>query len=154
MAFIPRYGRARRFSLLQFFRSEADLSTEVTDSMEDLRTAVEKHQAGDLAEAARLYRNILAQEPDHADALHLLGVLHHQQGDHARGVELMGRAMAVSPAFPPSITIWRKPIVRLGQYERAAGCCRMALQLLPDYPEALCNLGLALQGLGRTGGSR
>ncbi len=117
--------------------------------MEDLRAALEKHQAGDLAEAARRYRNILAQDPDHADALHLLGVLHHQQGDHARGVELMGRAIAVSPSIPAFHNNLAEAYRALGQYERAAGCCRMALQLLPDYPEALCNLGLALQGLGR-----
>ena len=35
----------------------------------------------------------------------------------------------------------------LGQLDRAVGCCR-ALGLRPDYPEALCNLGLALQGWG------
>ena len=37
----------------------------------------------------------------------------------------------------------------LGQFGRAAGCCRTALLLRRDSPEALCNLGLALQGLGR-----
>jgi TPR repeat len=37
----------------------------------------------------------------------------------------------------------------LGDFERAAGCCRAALQIWPDYPEALCNLGAALQGLGQ-----
>ena len=33
------------------------------------------HQAGHLREAEGIYRQILAQRPDHADALHLLGVL-------------------------------------------------------------------------------
>ena len=38
------------------------------------------HQAGQLRAAAQLYQQILARQADHADALHLLGVLHHQQG--------------------------------------------------------------------------
>ena len=37
----------------------------------------------------------------------------------------------------------------LGQLKRAVGCCRTALKLYPDYPEALCTLGLAIQALGR-----
>ena len=38
----------------------------------------------------------------------------------------------------------------LGDFERAAGCCRAALAIWPDYPEALCNLGAALQGMGKS----
>ena len=37
----------------------------------------------------------------------------------------------------------------LGQYDRAVGCCRTALTLWKDYPEAHNNLGLALQALGQ-----
>ena len=64
-------------------------------SMQDvLRDAISSHQAGDLARAGSLYQNVLASEPDNAEAMHLLGVLNHQQGAHARAVELMGRAVA------------------------------------------------------------
>src|SRR5437867_1473861 len=38
------------------------------------------HQSGRLAEAEAIYRQILAVEPRHADALHLLGVIAHQVG--------------------------------------------------------------------------
>ena len=31
-----------------------------------------------------------------------------------------------------------------GDCERAVGCCRTALQLAPEYGDALCNLGAAL----------
>jgi thioredoxin-like negative regulator of GroEL len=54
-----------------------------------LRTAIEKHQAGQLGVAAQLYQSVLTREPDHAEALHLLGVLHHQQGQNSRAVELI-----------------------------------------------------------------
>jgi glucose-6-phosphate 1-dehydrogenase len=41
-----------------------------------------------------------ARQPDHADALHLLGVLEHQCGQHARAAELIRRAVARNPAAP------------------------------------------------------
>ena len=37
----------------------------------------------------------------------------------------------------------------LGQLDRAVGCCRTALRLEPDYPDAANNLGLALQAQGK-----
>ena len=42
--------------------------------------AFHHHQSGRLAEAEALYRQILALEPRHAEALHLLGVIAHQTG--------------------------------------------------------------------------
>jgi tetratricopeptide (TPR) repeat protein len=114
-----------------------------------LTAAVELHEAGQLAAAARLYHQVLAQKRENAEALHLLGVLHHQQGDHARAVERIGRAVALRPNVPTFHANLAEAYRALGQLERAAGCCRAALRLRPDYPEALSNLGLVLQGLGR-----
>src|SRR5262249_12428861 len=107
-------------------------------------------QSGQLNQAAQLYQQVLAKEEQNADALHLLGVLHHQQGDHVRAIEEIGRAVALRPNMPAFHANLAEAYRAQRQFERAAGCCRMALRLWPDYPEALSNLGLALQGLGRT----
>ena len=118
--------------------------------MQDLlATAIELHQAGQMAPAANLYLQILAREKDNVDALHLLGVLRHQQGDHAKAVELIGLAVALRPNMAAFHANLAEAYRALGQFERTIGCCRTALRLAPDYPEALGNLGLALQGLGR-----
>ena len=45
-----------------------------------LRSALARHGAGALAEAAALYRELLAQDPDHVDALQMLGTIEHQLG--------------------------------------------------------------------------
>jgi tetratricopeptide (TPR) repeat protein len=116
---------------------------------EVLDKALALHQAGQLAPAAQLYQQILASQPDEADALHLLGVLHHQQGQNARAVELIGRAIAVRPNAPTFHASLASACIALGQNERAVESCRAALALQPDYFEALNNLGLALSGLGR-----
>jgi protein O-GlcNAc transferase len=46
--------------------------------------AFAQHQAGPWAEAASIYRKILAVQPDHADSLHLLGVIAYERGEFAR----------------------------------------------------------------------
>ncbi len=124
-------------------------SSSGNEALPDLAAAFDLHKAGHLAEAAPIYQAILARDPDHSDALHLFGVVRHQQGDHGSAVELIGRAIALRPnvaAFHANLAeVYRA----LGQWERAAGCCRTALRLAPDYSEAMNNLGLALQGMGR-----
>ncbi|MBE0475148.1 tetratricopeptide repeat protein, partial [Rhodoferax sp.] len=50
-----------------------------------LQAAVQYHQNGQLAQAQALYRQILQANPNHPDALHLLGLIEHQQGRSAHG---------------------------------------------------------------------
>src|SRR6266436_4157129 len=67
------------------------------DGMFDIQQALERgrelHQAGRLNEAEGLYRQILAVDPNHADGLHLLGVMAHQRGHHELAVDLIGKAI-------------------------------------------------------------
>ena len=118
--------------------------------MEDaLSTAIEMHRAGQLGQASQLYQKILAREQENPEALHLLGVLNHQQGQNARAIELIGRAVALRPNSHIYHANLAEAYRALGDFERAAGCCRAALAIWPNYPEALSNLGAALQGLGQ-----
>jgi tetratricopeptide (TPR) repeat protein len=119
--------------------------------MEDqLNLALRQHQLGQLHEAGRMYQAILARNPNHADALHLLGVVAHQLGQQQPATELIGRAIALRPdvaAYHANLgEVWRA----LGQADRAVASCRTALRLQPNYPEAANNLGLALLALGDT----
>ena len=119
--------------------------------MQDVLTAaIEMHRSGQLGAASQLYQRVLAREQGNAEALHLLGVLHHQQGNQTRAIELIGRAVAIKPNSHIYHANLAEAYRALGDFERAAGCCRAALAIWPDYPEALCNLGAALQGLGKS----
>jgi Flp pilus assembly protein TadD len=83
-----------------------------------LADAMTMHQAGLLGPAARLYQEVLVQEKDNADALHLLGVVHHQQGEHARAVQEIGRAIALqghgTVELLPTFTGDRSKIINQG----------------------------------------
>ena len=61
----------------------------MADLTEALTRAVDRHQAGDLDSAEQAYRVILENQPDHADALHLLGLVLYQKGDPAQATDLI-----------------------------------------------------------------
>ncbi len=115
-----------------------------------LQIALQHHQHGRLEEAARLYQAILADQPRHVEALHLLGVVAHQKGDHARAVLLIGRAVAGDPKNAIYHANLAEAYRLLGQLDRAVASCQVALGLRPHYPEVANNLGLALLGQGKT----
>ncbi len=119
--------------------------------MEDkLQVAIQHHQRGQLQEAARLYQTVLAHNPNHPDALHLLGVVAHQFGQNQRAVELISRAVILRPNVAAYHANLAEVYRTLGQLDGALECCRAALRLQPNYPEAFNNLGLVLLQAGRT----
>jgi len=67
---------------------------------EALETAVRSHRAGNLETADRLYRDILAREPERAEALHGLGALAYQRGDFDRAIEYIERSIALDSRNP------------------------------------------------------
>lgn len=61
--------------------------------------AAEHHKAGRRDQAADIYRQVLASEPQQPDALHLLGLVERHHGRLDVAVELMCRALALRPDF-------------------------------------------------------
>lgn len=107
-------------------------------------TALAHHQAGRLAEAEAGYRTVLDGEPDHADALHLLGVVALQRGDAQAAVGLIRRAITVNPDFADFHGNLGHALWQSGRLVEAEASCRRALALRDAYPEAHNNLGNAL----------
>ncbi len=110
--------------------------------------ALHLHQTGRCDEAERIYRDILRTRPDHADALHLLGLLAHQRGDHRRAVELISQAIAADPENSVSHGNLAEVYRTLERYDAAIKAARRALARNPNYAEALNTLGAALQAQG------
>jgi protein O-GlcNAc transferase len=112
--------------------------------------ALRHHQSGRLANAEALYRQILAVQPNHADALHLLGVIAHQAGRHDLATEWIRQAIVLNPNNPAAHSNLGEAHYAAGRMEDAIASYRRALQLKFDYPEACNNLGNALRARGRT----
>lgn len=109
---------------------------------EALTTAVELHRRGRLQEAESVYRQILASNPDHADALHLLGRIAHQCGRNDLAVEYLERAVGINPTESCFQNTLGEAYRALGRLSEAAGCYERALQLDPELAEAHNNRGL------------
>src|ERR1035438_898042 len=62
--------------------------------------ALQRHQAGQLPQAEKIYHQILQQNSNHPDALHLLGTLYHQTGNNKLAVEFIVRAIDIDPSNP------------------------------------------------------
>jgi protein O-GlcNAc transferase len=116
---------------------------------ETLHIGFQHHQAGRLAEAEALYRQVLAVRPDHAGALHLLGLIAHQVGRHDLAVEWIRRAILLNPKDPFAHFNLGEAYCATRRSEEAIEAYRRALELKPDFPEAHHNLGAALAGRGQ-----
>jgi tetratricopeptide (TPR) repeat protein/SAM-dependent methyltransferase len=109
-----------------------------------LATGVQQHQAGQFAEAERLYRRVLGQDPEQPDALHLLGVLAYQGGRFDAALPLIERALTYQPAAPGYHLNLGNVLLALGRREEAIASYRRAVALAPADPEPHNNLGNAL----------
>ena len=116
---------------------------------EALAIAVQHHQAGRLHAAEQIYRQILAAEPNHADACHLLGVLAGQAGKHEDAIEYIGRAIGLKGNTALFYNNLGEAYRALRKIPEAVACCRRALALQPDFSEAHYNLGNALKDQGK-----
>ncbi len=102
------------------------------------------HRAGRLNEAEQVYRQILAIDAQHADSLHLLGMIAYQAGCHETAVELIYRAIAVNQAEAAYHSNLGTVLQAQGKLQEAAASYQRAVILKPDLPEAHYNLGNVL----------
>lgn len=108
----------------------------IVDVSEAVQIGIKHQQAGQLVRAEQVFTQVLDNFPDHADALHLLGIVNHQRGLHGKAEQLILRAIAVQPGvalFHGNLGIiyqaQRKMPEAISQYETA-------LRIQPDFPAA------------------
>src|SRR5471030_2588375 len=99
--------------------TQDDQNAACASTAETMRRAVELHQRGELAQAAALYLQIIEAEPDHADALHMLGVYALQSGDLQAALDLIGRAVALLPQAATPLLNLGTVHKQLGQHDAA-----------------------------------
>jgi predicted O-linked N-acetylglucosamine transferase (SPINDLY family) len=114
-----------------------------------LGQAVALHQAGRLAEAEPLYRQVLQVQPRHFDGLHLLGVVHYQRGDLQGAVRQIDAALRINPDVAAAHNNRGNALKDLGRPEEALASFERAIALKPDYAEAFYNRGNTLRELER-----
>ncbi len=108
------------------------------------------HQQGRLAEARHAYDAVLAREPNHAEALHLSGVIGFQTGQVEQGLERVRRAIAANPGAAAPYANLGQALNGIGRHAEAAEALMQAVALQPGVARAHAQLGMALLELGRS----
>jgi len=92
-----------------------------------------------------MYGQILAFDPAHAEASHLLGVIALDRGDAATARDLIGEAVRTNPGHFIAQNNLGNACVACGDAPQAEKCYRQALKIKPDYAIAHNNLGNVLK---------
>ncbi|MBI3453608.1 MAG: tetratricopeptide repeat protein [Rhodospirillales bacterium] len=106
-----------------------------------LAIALKHHQAGQLADAERLYRQVLARQPREPNAWHLLGVIALQSNHPDAAIEPIRKAIAIHPKFPEAYYNLGNAFDACNRLDEAATAFAKAVRLKPDYAEAHHNFG-------------
>jgi len=107
------------------------------------------HQQLKLADAELIYIEVLQRQPDHFDALHLLGVVAIQTKQTVRGIELITKAIGLNAKVAAAHSNLGNALRDLRRSEDALASYDRAIALKPDNAETYYNRGLALQDLKR-----
>jgi tetratricopeptide (TPR) repeat protein len=126
-------------------RCEKEMATQPAALARAWRT----YQAGNAAEAARLYGRIVQADPGNADAWCLLGIAQRAAGEPARAEASCRAALRLRPAFFEAWNNLGNTLVMQGKLDEAIAAFEQALCLQPDNPLAHNNLGAALRHQSR-----
>ena len=100
-----------------------------------IQQALRQHQAGNIPEAKIIYEQVLTINPQHPDALHLLGLTALQSGAAGMAAELIRKATALQPENWAYLANLAAALIELGDWDEALAAFRQAAMLNPDEPQ-------------------
>jgi hypothetical protein len=106
-----------------------------------LQEGWQRHQSGDLDAAEQSYRQVLAAEPDDANALVYLGIAMFDRRQFEDSVACYRRAISLRDDFPVAWNNLGNSLRMLGEIDEADRCFDTALRQRPGYLSALKNRG-------------
>lgn len=106
------------------------------------------HEAGRLDEAAELYQRIIADHPDHAEALNGLGVLAFQRRDLTVAAEYLSLAVESTPREASYHGNLGAAYAAMGRFDTAKSALERAVKLDPMAADIHSSLGAMHRGLG------
>ena len=107
--------------------------------------ALATHQRGDLDQAEQAYRSVLLHAPEHAQALHYLGVIAYQRGQLDEAMPFLERSVALAPTEPEFSNNLGLALAALQRDDDAIAAFRATLARNARHAAAWNNLGLSLQ---------
>lgn len=113
-----------------------------------LAGAKRHQQAGRIAQAEQIYKQILRTDPKQPDALQFVGLRAYESGRIDEAVDYLQRAASAQPSNAFIRANLGTVLQQRGQFDEAIACYRRALEINPSLPHAHNNLGAALKKTG------
>ncbi|HEY8102487.1 MAG TPA: tetratricopeptide repeat protein [Burkholderiaceae bacterium] len=121
-------------------QSQADITAMVGQ-------AIMLHRHGRFLEAETLYRQVLARNPSHFDAMHMLGLVQYQKNQLVDALSLLKTAVTIRPNEFGTYSNVGLVLHRLGQHQEALENFNKAISINPRFHEAYNNRGILLLDL-------
>jgi len=138
--------RKRRVGLVMGGKEEEEASRKKPVTIRTaLQVAISEHSVGKHDVAERIYLDIIGQHPKHADALHLLGLVHYQRGDPETAISFIERALHTNSSTENFHNSLGECMRAAGRSTEALSHFQQALTLKQDFFLASFNLGLTYQ---------
>src|SRR6266576_6657428 len=106
-----------------------------------IKDAFEFHRRGRHVEAEKICRAVLAGEPDHFEAAHLLGVALLWREEFDAAEKALRRAVAINPASADAHLNLGAALRSLLRFEEALASFETAIALQADFAEAIYGRG-------------
>jgi tetratricopeptide (TPR) repeat protein len=107
------------------------------------------YQEGRLNEVQAILEQALILEPNHFDALQLLGTLFLQIENYSKATEFLSKAIKINPSHPKCHLNKGVALHALKRFDEALANFDQAIRLKPDYAEVYSNRGDTLKELQR-----
>jgi tetratricopeptide (TPR) repeat protein len=152
---VPRYlcwfksGRRAGTPYCFCYANGMDMNPALAKQRAQLQQAAALYQRGRLAEAQAVYHEVLKTQPNHSDALHMLGVIAAQTRNPKNAVDLIGRAIEIDPNNALAHFNKGSALYQLRQLDAALASYNQAVAIKPNYADAYFSRGNVLHECGR-----
>jgi protein O-GlcNAc transferase len=116
---------------------------------EKLQAAYRMHKAGQINEAARIYRQLVRNDPTNGDALHFLGVIEAAAGNLVQARTLMARSLLAQPQNLLFIENYAMILFKTEEYKLAFETSQQGLRINSDSVQLLYAGAVSLFKLNR-----
>ncbi|WP_298982800.1 tetratricopeptide repeat protein [uncultured Roseibium sp.] len=111
-----------------------------------LQEGIDAHRSGNLEGALAAYKDVLTENPDHADGLHFLGLLHFEAGKADNAVILIRKSLEQNSKNAAAYNNLGNILKISGQSDQALEAYVRAVELEPRHEDAWKNISLMLEG--------
>jgi len=122
-----------------------------TKKSQHLDIALQYYNSGNFQQAEVVCRQVLTQQPNNAEAWHLLGLIAAQAAQYDDATGCFKKTLELNPYLPEAYNDLGAVFIEKGFVEEAIENFKKALNLQPDSARAYNNLGTALWDKGLIG---